>query len=385
MEALNDWTNSLKHGYGTRIVFIDLKRAFDSVSTNKLLFKLSKTGIGGTLLLILNSFLLNRTQCVIVNDVISVTKYLTSGVPQGSVLGPLLFIFYLNDICSCLSGNTTLNCFADDAKLYKEIRSVADIDLLQSDLTNLSRWASDWQLEISVKKCEILDVKPFDELDCNTINDIIIETCLNKTDLGIGIDKNLNFSTHIHSIVSRARQRVNLIFRAFKTRNIAYLLRGFNAYVLPIVSYCSSVWSPHKIKDILLLESVLRLFTRRLPGFENLPYGNRLTKLNIQTLERRRLYADLILCFKLVSGACDRPLENYGLQKTSDQRSTRGHDLKLTFSHCRTDSRLYYFGPRVAKIWNCLPYNTVHSQSVNIFKNEIHKFDFSKFLIMNFV
>ena len=155
--------------------------------------------------------------------------------------------------------------------------------------------------------------------------------------------------------------------------------------ILPIVSYCSPVWSPHKITDILHLESVQRLFTRRLPGFEDLPYGKRLAELNLQTLEKRRLYADLILCFKLVSGACDRPLENYGLNIANDQRSTRGHDLKLTFSHCRIDSRLFYFGPRVAKVWNSLPFSIVHSQSVNAFKNEIRNLDFSKFLILNFV
>ena len=385
LEALNDWTNSLKNGYGTRIVFIDLKRAFDTVCQNKLIFKLLNAGINGKLLDILSSFLLNRTQCVVINDIISETKMLTSGVPQGSVLGPLLFIFYLNDICSSLCENTTLNCFADDAKLYKEIRSNDDIVSLQTDLTNLVTWTSDWQLQISVEKCAILHVKPDNIFDSNEINDVTIEMCLNKIDLGIGIDKCLNFSAHIHSIVSRSRQRINLLFRAFKTRNIAYLLRGFNAYVLPIVSYCSPVWSPYKVSDILQIESVLRLFTRRLPGFESLPYGKRLAELNLQTLERRRLHADLILCFKLVTGVCDRPLKNYGLHLIDLPRSTRGHDLKFDLTHCRIDSRLYFFGPRVAKVWNCLPYEIVHSPSVQAFKQSISKLDLSKFLILNFV
>jgi hypothetical protein len=334
---------------------------------------------------ILTSFLSNRTQCVVINDIVSETKRLISGVPQGSVLGPLLFILYLNDVCSCLSGSATLNCFADDAKLYKEIRINADIEALQSDLTSLVKWASDWQLEISVGKCGTLDIKPDEEYYCNSINDTILVTCSNKTDLGIGLDKNLNFSAHIQSIVSRARQRVNLIFRAFKTRNTDYLLRGFNAYILPIVSYCSPVWSPHKICDILLIESVLRLFTRRLPGLEHLSYGERLSRLKIQTLERRRLLADLTLCFKLVTGACARPLINYGLHLETGHRTTRGHNLKLTFTHCRIDSRLHFFGPRVAKIWNSLPAQAVHSTSAFAFKNEICKIDFSKFLILNFV
>ena len=283
-----------------------------------------------------------------------------------------------------MSGNSILNCFADDAKLYKEIRSTADIDILQTDLTNLVNWALDWQLDISVDKCAILNVKPVTEHESNTINDIILESCLNKVDLGVGIDKNLNFSTHIHSIVSRARQRTNFIFRAFKTRNSSYLLRGFNSYVLPILAYCSPVWSPHKIGDVLLIESVLRMFTRRLPGCEHLSYGERLAKLNIETLEKRRLYADLILYFKLVTDVCGRPLANYGLKIIGDQRSSRGHDLRLSFTHYRIDCRLHYYGPRVAVVWNSLPHSVVHATSVMAFKNILKKIDFSKFLILNF-
>lgn len=340
------------------------------------------------LLRICNSFLTNRTQCVMIDGRVSDISYVTSGVPQGSVLGPLFFILYLNDLPSCLSVTNNLSCFADDAKLYKEIKNSSDFELLQSDLCNLSNWASDWQLEISIEKCSIVDIKSKkykEQNRGNALNDITLETCLNKNDLGILIDKNLNFSDHIKSIAARGKQRVNLIFRVFKTKDIYFLLRGFNAYILPIVSYCSSVWSPYKICDILLIESVLRLFTRRLPGFEKLCYKERLAKLNLYTLEKRRLLADLILCFKLVTGVYNRPLVNYGLCLVTNGRDTRGHDLKLKFDKCRLDVRLNSFGPRVAKVWNCLPSAAVHASSVNVFKCLIRKIDFSKFLIINFV
>jgi hypothetical protein len=296
-----------------------------------------------------------------------------------------LFIFYLNDVCSSIP-NAVLNCFADDAKLYKSITTISDFDLLQNDISNLTKWALSWQLDISVSKCAVLDIVPVnDEYYCDTeINDIVLELCTTKCDLGIIIDRKLSFSAHIHSITARARQRINLIFRVFKTRNCAYLLRGFNAYVLPIVSYCSPVWSPYKLSDILHLESVQRAFTKRLLNFEEMSYGKRLSLLNLETLEKRRLYADLILCFKLVLGFCNRPLRNYGIRIAENRKYTRGHDFKLVFDHCRIDARLHFFGPRVATIWNSLPAEIVNMPSVICFKNAITKFDFSKFLVLNF-
>jgi len=223
-------------------VFVDFKRAFDSVSYSKLVFKLSEIGVNGNLLEIVKSFLCNRTQCVRIANAVSENVKVISGVPQGSVLGPLLFIFYLNDVCSSIS-NSVLNCFADDAKLYKSITTISDFDLLQNDISNLTKWTLSWQLDISVPKCAILDIVPVnDEYFWDTdIDNNVLELCTLKSDLGIIIDRKLSFSSHIHSITARARQRIHLMFRVFKTRNRAYLLKGFYAYVLPVVSYCSPV------------------------------------------------------------------------------------------------------------------------------------------------
>jgi len=134
---------------------------------------------------------------------------------------------------------------------------------------------------------------------------------------------------------------------------------------------------------ILQIESVQRLFTRRIPGFENLSYQKRLAKLNIVTLEKRRLLADLLLCYKLVTGVYDKPIENYGLCLVNDKRKTRSHDLQLSFNKCRIDSRLHFFGPRVAKVWNSLTGDVVRSSSVQIFKSSLRNVDFKKFLILN--
>jgi len=162
-------------------VFVDFKRAFDSVSYSKLVFKLSEIGVNGNLLEIVKSFLCNRTQCVRIANAVSENVKVISGVQQGSVLGPLLFIFYLNDVCSSIS-NSVLNCFADDAKLYKSITTISDFDLLQNDISNLTKWTLSWQLDISVPKCAILDIVPVnDEYFWDTdIDNNVLELCTKR-------------------------------------------------------------------------------------------------------------------------------------------------------------------------------------------------------------
>jgi len=130
---------------------------------------------------------------------------------------------------------------------------------------------------------------------------------------------------------------------------------------------------------------VQRAFTKRLLGSDEMSYGRRLSLLNIETLEKRRLYADLMLCFKLVRGFYNRPLQNYGIRLAENCKVTRGHNFKLVFDHCRINARINFFGPRTAKIWNSLPAEIVNLPSVMSFKYAITKFDFRKFLVLNFL
>ena len=141
LKYFNNWTVNLRNGSCTRVAFIDFSRAFDSVSYNKLLHKLFNYGIEGKLLSVIESFLCYRSQVVLVNGVKSESRSVISGVPQGSVLGPLLFILYINDISNSLPKNVISNFYADDAKLYTEINFVSDVVNFQSCLDSLSEWA----------------------------------------------------------------------------------------------------------------------------------------------------------------------------------------------------------------------------------------------------
>ena len=133
-----------------------------------------------------------------------------------------------------------------------------------------------------------------------------------------------------------------MIFRSFLTRNVKFLIIAFKSDILPLLGYCSPVWTPHLSGDLLAVESVQRLLTSKLPGCENLSYSSRLAKLNLLSLEMRRLHADLLLCFKILHGFTSGPPEKYGLVLAANSRSTRGHNMKLVAEHSRIDARLYF-------------------------------------------
>ena len=194
----------------------------------------------------------------------------------------------------------------------------------------------------------------------------------------------MSFSLHISELVAKAKQRIFFIFRSFKTRDVKHLLLAYKSYILPIVDYCSSIWSPYCFVDLLSVESVQRLFTRKLSGFDKLPYHVRLDKLQLPTLELRRLYSDLALCYKIFHGEIAGPPERYGLKLANIVSNTRGHDLKLVTDHSRVDARLHYFGVRIAAPWNSLPHETVHASSVVSFKQSVVKLSLSKFLKIKF-
>ena len=199
-------------------------------------------------------------------------------------------------------------------------------------------------------------------------------------DLGVLIDEKLTFRAHVIDLVARAKQRMSLILRSFVSRDPQLLMQSFKSFILPIVDYCSQVWSPYLIQDIILIESIQRRFTKRIPGLARLSYTERLTLLNSQTLERRRLEFDLILCFKILRGFIQGPPEAYGL--VLSQRRSRGHSLKIDSNQTKTDLRKFYFASRVREPWNSLTEKLIMSNTIKQFKTGLHEVNLNKFLIM---
>ena len=273
LDSVNDWTLNFSSHTATDVAYIDFAKAFDKVCHTKLMHKLECYGICGDLLRFLHNFLSNRKQCTKVGNNVSSYLDLKSGVIQGSCVGPLLFVIYINDIADCLEANSAVKLYADDIKLYTCIETTIDINCLQRNLNSIYEWANLWQMQISIAKCFILPIGGnllclYDRL--YRINNAILPTVFNMRDLGVIVDSDLTFGSHVDNIVSRASIRANLIIRCFISGDRHSLVKAFTVYVRPILEFNSSVWSPRYRRDNEKVESVQRHFTKRLAGLENI-------------------------------------------------------------------------------------------------------------------
>ena len=347
LECLNDWMLSISNHNLVHIGYKGFQRAFDSISHPELILKLSSYGISGNLLFWIKAFLLNRTHSVRVGSTISHSCDVTRGVPQGSVLDPLLFNLFINDIADLLSNSIKIKMFADDLKSYSELSTDLNSQF-QIHLDHISFWATTWQLGISYSKCHILELGSNSIPISYNLNNVVISNSKSITDLGVIIDPNLKFKSHIQDIVNRALLRSSHIFRCFLSRNNGYLVRAFKSYVRPLVEYVSTVWSPSDIGLMHALESVQRRFTKRLPGFSNMSYADRLINLNLQSLEHRRLINDLVMSFKIIHGLVDIDLNDFST--ISNNTSLRWHPFKLVVPIARTNVRKHMFSCRIVNV-----------------------------------
>jgi len=354
------------------IAYIDFAKAFDSVCHSKLLHKLSQYGICGPLLNLIESFLSGRTHRTKVGDDLSDLAHITSGVVQGSCLGPILFVLFINDLPDAFTDAVTVKLYADDVKLYSAIKT-SSLDTafdLQEQLDKLATWAETWQLPISYSKCCVLSLGKHNSGPSRllTMNDYNILPVEQAVDLGVTVDREVKFSLHISNISRKAHNRANLIIRCFHSKNIPSLVAAYKVYVRPILEYSSVSWNPYLIKDIKSLENVQRRFTKRLPGMEKLTYHQRLSILELDSLELRRVRADLLFTYKLVFGLVDLSLPDFFVPRFNEAR--RGHGHKLYLPTCKSNTRSNNFNYRVIQKWNSLP-NSIDFTSLKRFNKSL--------------
>jgi len=379
IECTNDWTIALNSRNSVDVAYIDFSKAFDTVSHPKLISKLKSFGIGGKLLAWFSDYLKNRSQVVRVGNCLSTESPVISGVPQGSVLGPILFLLFINDIVDEFGDFLGVKLFADDVKIYVIIKDVVDTDMLQDGLNKLLAWSLKWQLILAENKCQVLHIGGRNPMRSYVVGQSTLPDCFDCVDLGVTVDSDLKFNNHISNIVNKAFQRSSLILRCFKTRDPAVLFRAFVVYVRPILEYCSQVWNPVYIGNIRKIESVQRSFTRRLFGFSKLTYEQRLSALKAESLELRRLKSDLIFLFNVFSDKS--VIDSSILPRDTRGICTRGHSLKLVKNHCVSNCRLHSFPVRCINVWNVLPSNIVESSNLAVFKHRLHDYDFSEFCL----
>ena len=203
LDSLNDWTITIKDSHSVDVAYIDYRKAFDSVCHSKLLAKLRGYGFGTNLINWIFAYLTDRTQTTCINGHLSSSGRVVSGVPQGSVLGPILFLLYINDVIDIFDHEVEARLFADDLKLYSSITSDSDSIRLQINLQQLEQWSDLWQLTISVKKCSILHISNNDKPKSKyTLCNTVLPNSSPVRDLGVLVDSKLKFGIHINSVVS---------------------------------------------------------------------------------------------------------------------------------------------------------------------------------------
>ena len=364
-----------------RYIYIDFQRAFDSVVHSKLIFKLQSFGICGKLLSWITAFLSDRFQCVAVENCLSSDKPVLSGIPQGSVIGPILFLLFINDIDSVCFGTTNFKLFADDVKLYSNITVSSSNSDLQQSLHNLLLWANTWQLTINNNKCSVFGLHGRFRSSNNSyfLNNCPLTFSNPIRDLGILIDNNLSYKSHINSIVSKSLQRVGLLFRGFLCRDLPFLRKAFITYVRPLIEYNSILWSPNQKKYIDLIEKVQRSFTKRIPCLHKLPYLDRLKSINLQSLELRRLHFDLFYYYKILHNLTDINPDIF-FTYHNPLSSLRQNLPFVTTPPSTTSKYLSTLPFRSLSCWNSLPRNLQNQKSFISFKLTLESMDLSSFL-----
>ena len=371
--TLNEWMQSLDKKVPLDAAYLDFRKAFDSVPHKRLLTKLKGYGVTGKVLDWVQDFLSNRNQFVCINGKSSNKAPVTSGVPQGSVLGPTLFIYFINDLPEV--ARSLVKIFADDTKAYCSIRTETDHITLQDTINSFVEWSDIWLLRFNSDKCKVLHLgsnNPRHEYEIKN-GDVTskLETTNNEKDLGVFIDENLTFNHHLNTAVKKARSMAGML-----QRHITYKVKGtmiplFKALVRPVLEYAVSVWCPYMKKDIEKMEKVQQQFTKRVKGMSDLSYTGRLAKLKLPSLIYRRIRGDMIEVYKILNNYYDPVTTKSLLTLNNNSHSTRTNSMKLEKPSFNKQKYQMFFTNRVINLWNRLPQETVKSKTLNAFKNNI--------------
>ena len=333
----------------------------------RLLKKLQAYGIAGNLLRWIESFLSGRKQQVMVGGCCSHWSLVTSGVPQGSVLGPLLFLLYINDWPAVVT--SSIKIFADDTKIYRCVSHHSQISDLQHDIDSVVKWSDEWQLPFNEMKCKCMHIGHRNIKHTYTMRGNVLQSTSEEKDLGIVMDSNLKFRRQAASAVCKATQVLAVIRRSFAHLNEQTLTLLYKALVRPHLEYGNVLWGPFNREDQRLLERVQRRATKLVSNIRILTYPERLRRLRLPSLYYRRRRGDMLMIYQLLQGQVDLDPDDF--VSRSSVTTTRGHSQKLSKSQALSRIRRNTLPIRAINDWNSLPPHVVQANSLTQFKSQL--------------
>ena len=367
--CIDDIASSLDKGEQVDIILLDFQKAFDKVPHKRLIHKLEKYGIRGQLSNWIVSFLSDRSQIVVLNGINSDEVKVTSGVPQGSVLGPTLFTIFINDLPNAV--NSKVRLFADDCIVYRTIKGNEDVKALQNDVDIMQQWANESLMSFHPEKCELLRVtnKRNPVKGTYRMDDHILKDVNNKKYLGVTLQNKLNWNRHIQNICAKASSTLGVLRRNMGSCPRAVKERCYKTLVRPAVEYSSTVWDPHTSQNIEKLERIQRRGAR----FVNNNYDRfaspsaMIKELGWEPLIERRAKAKAITTYKIINQLIDIPRERFIQSNLTCTRS----QSTLLIPFCRTNIYKFSYFPSAAKLWNTVPVYIRDQRTLAAFKSSL--------------
>ena len=376
---VNNIIQAKAHSNNVDIIYLDFKKAFDSVPHNELLYKLWKYGITGYLWMWFKAYLSSRMQCVRVYGHLSGLLPVVSGVPQGSILGPLLFVLYINDLPDILSSATPY-LFADDTKCLHISSAQSNHTLLQNDIDALTTYSNSWHLLFNEAKCVHLhfQFKSASNIPNYYINDKLICRKEETKDLGIIFNTDLCWDEHHRTITSRAYRCLYLLKRTFTTHAVTSKKLLCISLVRAQLTYCSQLWRPYLIKDIIVLERVQRRATKFILNDYQSSYRSRLLTLNLLPLMYLFEIYDIIFFIKsLKNPTSSFNIYNFIEFHSSSSRLSKAN--KLTHQRFLNLITRHFFFNRVPRLWNTLPVIDI-SLPTSVIHSRLNKYFWNHFV-----
>ena len=371
LEFIDTINEMIDNGECVDVFYMDFQKAFDTVPHYRLLVKLADYGIAPNLLKVVSDFLEDRVYRVRVGNAYSKSHNVTSGVPQGSVLGPLLFLLYINDLPEGIRNKVFL--FADDLKMAAPASTPIHN---QEDINYMDSWQDNWLLKFNMSdgKCKVMHTGKNNPHHVYFLNNVELPTVTSEKDLGVTVSDNLLWNDHIDNAVNKARSVIAWVSRTVISRAPNVMLNIYKTLVRPHLEYCVQLWSPfprHRNWDhIMKLEGVQRKYTRLIDGMGLLSYSDRLNRLGLTTLLERRARGDLIETYRILSGTA-----NYGgnLYTYRDNATRLGLHITTGVTSSSADAN-DFLSKRVVNYWNKLSANVKLSDSVNAFKRNLENY-----------